>query len=291
MVNYGSHALIEQNLGDLAGDGSTIVVVVDNFSTTTEREACARLCSASGWEFVPSPNVGFGEGINAGVAHALALGCDEIVMVNPDLALQAADLGRLVELSAARPDDLVAPRIMTPQGRPWGRLGVIQLEEGRLYTHGDHPGSPRWLSGACLAVSAPLWRRMGGFAPGYFMYWEDVDLSYRVQAAGGVLVLVDDLVVVHDAGGTQSTGSAKSALFTYYNCRNRLVFAARNLDRRQQRAWLRTTAAEVRRSIGRANQSRLAAKVTRALWPALLGTAAGLLFLARSRIAARRGGE
>ncbi len=285
VVNYGSHDLIERNLAGAVGDGSgtLTVVVVDNFSTAAEREACEAMCRLARWEFVPSPNVGFGEGVNAGVERLVDLGCDVVVMVNPDLAVSREALERLARLAGERPDRLVAPRIVTPLGNPWGRLGVIALGEGRLYTHGEDPGSPRWLSGACLALSVPLWRRLGGFTPGYFMYWEDVDLSYRVQRAGGELLLDDELVLVHDAGGTQPGGSAKSTMFTYYNCRNRLVFAALNLDRSLRWVWIRTSGAELRRAIGRANQTSTAAKLTRALWPALVGTASGLAFLAGVR--------
>ena len=161
---------------------------------------------------------------------------------------------------------------------------MISIGEGRLYTHGDHPGSPRWLSGACLAICASFWQQLGGFAPGYFMYWEDVDLSFRVQKAGGSLLLAQDIRVEHDAGGTQGGSTAKSWLFTYYNCRNRLVFAARNLTGRQQLVWVLTSGAELRRAIGRANMPDLGSRLTRALPPAVLGTAAGLGRLLAGRV-------
>jgi len=284
IVNYGSHALVEQNHAHLGSD--VHVVVVDNYSGASERAACADLCVRRGWEFVPNENTGFGEGVNLGMSRLIAAGCNVLVTANPDLQLSTEQLCALAGRALANPAALVAPQIVTPLGRPWGRLGVISIGEGRLYTHGDHPGSPRWLSGACLAICASFWQQLGGFAPGYFMYWEDVDLSFRAQKAGGSLVLAEDIRVVHDAGGTQGGSTAKSWLFTFYTCRNRLVFAARNLTGRQQLVWVLTSGAELRRAIGRANMPDLGSRLTRALPPALLGTVAGLSRLLAARVQA-----
>ena len=275
IVNYRSHALVEQNHARLRGSGIH-VVVVDNYSDDAERAACEDLCARQGWEFAPNVNSGFGEGVNLGMSRLIVAGCNSLVMANPDLQLGLEQLCELAGRALADPTALVAPQIVTPLGRPWGRLGVISIGEGRLYTHGDHPGSPRWLSGACLAISASLWLRLGGFTPGYFMYWEDVDLSFRAQKAGGSLVLAEDIRVEHDAGGTQGGSTAKSWLFTYYNCRNRLVFAARNLSGREQLVWVLTSGVELRRAIGRANFPDFRSRLTRVLPPALLGTIAGL---------------
>lgn len=57
------------------------------------------------------------------------------------------------------------------------------------------------------------------------------------------MVLRTDLVAVHDQGGTQGErrGRAKSPLYYHYNIRNRMVFAARLLARRQVARWLLLT--------------------------------------------------
>jgi GT2 family glycosyltransferase len=41
-----------------------------------------------------------------------------------------------------------------------------------------------WLSGACLLTRTAAFRQVGGFAPDYFMYFEEVDLARRLAAYG-----------------------------------------------------------------------------------------------------------
>ncbi len=98
-----------------------------------------------------------------------------------------------------------------------------------------------WVSGACFAISARAVAPVGGFDEDYFLYWEDVDFSRRVRAAGGsVRVILDTASAVHDEGGTHDdrpAGRAKSETYYYYNIRNRLLFAQR-LARRGARPAL-----------------------------------------------------
>lgn len=50
-----------------------------------------------------------------------------------------------------------------------------------------HPksGVTDWCSGACLLISSQLYRTLQGFDETFFLYCEDVDLSWRVRAQGG----------------------------------------------------------------------------------------------------------
>jgi GT2 family glycosyltransferase len=85
-----------------------------------------------------------------------------------------------------------------------------------------------------------LLARVGPFDEPYFLYWEDVDYSYRCLQAGGRLAVRTDLAVMHAGGGTQEArrGTAKPRRYYRYNCRNRLLFAARHLGGRQLLHWI-----------------------------------------------------
>lgn len=246
VVNYGSHALLEQSLLplDLEALGA-VVVVVDNFSTVTERSAVTALSERFGWHLVTvNGNPGFGAGVNLGVAQAKSLGCTTYLLLNPDARAEDAVVTALVAHVDREPRDLVSPRVLRPDGSTWFAGGDLDLVSGR--TTGVRPGRPRvgvpWLTGACLVAHDDLWTELGGFDESMFMYWEDVELSYRCLRVGGGLIVRDDLTVVHDVGGTQD-GEDKSALYFYWNSRNRLAFAALHLTPQQCRRWLWATPA------------------------------------------------
>jgi GT2 family glycosyltransferase len=263
VVNFGSHALLDAHLGGhraALGRLGVSVVVVDNFSTSTELAAIRRTADRGGWQLVESPtNVGFGAAVNLGVSRARELGCDGLLLLNPDAVIGLDVIAALREHVALAPGEAVTPRIVTPSGRVEFRGSQLRLADGRI--QGLGPGSPMrrepfvldttvtgrlsgptqgWLSGACLALSLELFDRAGGFDESYFLYWEDLDLSRRIERVGGTLVVRDDLEIVHDEGGTQAlrSGRVRPDTYYYFNCRNRLTFAARNLERTAILRWI-----------------------------------------------------
>lgn len=242
VVNYGSSDLLATNLPRTTGDSRVRVVVVDSFSTVEERAVVTRLTADRGWDLLtPATNVGFGGGTNLGAAHALAEGAQVLVFLNPDAWTDPAGLTALA--AAVRSDGraLAAPRIHRPDGGVYSR-GVTYLHpaDGTMSGQRPAPDDVPWLSGACLAVGAALWTELGGFDEDYFLYWEDVDLSWRAVEAGARLEVVDDAHVVHDEGGTQeSRGRAKSETYYRYDIRNRMLFARKNLGPAGVRRWRR----------------------------------------------------
>jgi GT2 family glycosyltransferase len=63
---------------------------------------------------------------------------------------------------------------------------------------GTSPVPVSFLSGACLAVRRDDWDEVGGLAPGFFMYHEDLDLSHRLRLGGKRFGLLPRAQVVHD---------------------------------------------------------------------------------------------
>jgi len=247
VVNYGSSALLAENLVPLGrGLVDAVIVVVDNLTTVDEREAATSIAKAEGWQLLtPDSNLGFGAGVNLGAARALELGATALLILNPDAAIEPRAAEALVDRSRANPLALLCPRIVRPDGSTWFDGADLHLTDGRLRNRAARPASgwEPWLTGACLLASAELWQLVGGFDLDYFLYWEDVDLSHRVLVAGGSLEVCDDIVAMHAEGGTQgagheTAGEPKSATYYYFTIRNRLLFAAKHLDDAGYQRWL-----------------------------------------------------
>lgn len=56
----------------------------------------------------------------------------------------------------------------------------------------------KWVSGAAFCLSKKIWKATGGFDPSIHMYCEDVDLSWRVKAAGFKLKVCPSAKFFHD---------------------------------------------------------------------------------------------
>lgn len=259
VVNYASHDLIAHNFpSDLLHDAQATLFVVDNFTSQAEVAQLNHLADERGWRVITnSRNLGFGAGVDRGAQAAIDEGFPSLLLVNPDVQLSAAVIRELSQHVSDNPNDLVSPRIVTGAGTLWFDGGSLDPESGRVATaKGADMSAPyAWLSGACLAVSAQLWQRIGGFDEQYFLYWEDVDISAKARSVGGNLVVRDDLTVMHEVGATQ--GSGKSVVYLRYNARNRLIFAAKWLPVGVQRKWILRTPMESYRVLVRGGRRNL----------------------------------
>lgn len=121
----------------------------------------------------------------------------------------------------------------------------------------DHPAERFGACGAALVTTAGTWRRLGGFAAGFFAYYEDLDWSWRVRLAG-MSIRYDPMVTVRHVGGA-TTGGPASPQVQALAARNRLLCLARN-------APLRVLSAEMRRDVTpRASRRALLQQLPRAL--------------------------
>ena len=261
VVNYRSHALVDENFSALDIDQDIIggLVLVDNFSSLEEQAAAADLCERLGWEFVPrSTNDGFATACNEGIWAAHRRGASSVLLVNPDAQVSPELVDGVGRQLAHEPTTLISPLVVTSEGTPYFRGARVDLRDGHMrrwtgleesrqpdYLDASWPDRP-WLTGACLGFTVALWDMAGGLDERYFLYWEDVDFSQRCVKAGARLCLRSDLVAVHDEGGThgEQGSRARSTTYYYYNCRNRLVYAASHLSRAEGWRWVWSTPRE-----------------------------------------------
>lgn len=140
---------------------------------------------------------GFGHNHNQAFQHCRSR---HFGVINPDLEDLPADLWpRLVALADQPGVGCAYPRLLNLDGTvqdsereiptPWALL--------KRYTH--RPPVPRrdWVNAACWVLQSDIWRQMGGFDEGYFLYCEDVDFCLRLQTAGWQLARADTHMTHH----------------------------------------------------------------------------------------------
>ncbi|MCU1606268.1 MAG: glycosyltransferase [Modestobacter sp.] len=218
-VTYSPGATLDGFLSSLSAATTrpVDVVLADNGSTdgAPERAAAsyphARLLRTGG-------NVGYGAAANAGLAD---LTDGYALIANPDVRFEPGSVDELLAVAARWPRAAtVGPAIRTPDGElyPSARdlpalgTGIGHAAFGwvwpanpwtaryRREREAPRERSAGWLSGSCFLVDVAAFRSVGGFDPGYFMYFEDVDLAERLGRRGWLHVYAPSAVVVHEGG-------------------------------------------------------------------------------------------
>ena len=145
-----------------------------------------------------SENLGFATAVNQGLERATGKYC---ALVNPDTAIGPECLARLCEHLERNPGvGLVGPRLLNEEGAEQVSLAPYpspgELARNWLGRPTRDP-SQLWLVGAMVLAETALLRQLGGLDEGFFLYGEDMDLSYRVQQAGRAVRLDQDVHITH----------------------------------------------------------------------------------------------
>lgn len=209
------------------------LIVVDNGST----DATPELLDSVGGDIVVirnEENLGYGVACNQGAERARGR---VLVFLNNDTVCGPKWIDHLLDaLAEDAAVGAVQPRLVYPDGRLCDAGGQIFAGGeawlyGRAVATADAPEftcrrAPDYVSGACLAVRAHAFRQVGGFDHRYApAYYEDVDLSFALRAAGWKLLYEPASLVSHLEGGTAGTDLGRG--LKSYQVRNRDVFAAK----------------------------------------------------------------
>jgi hypothetical protein len=202
------------------------VYLVDNASTEETRKYLQVEFPEA--KIIPRADGNYAAANNAGLKQALSDGCEYFVIANLDTIFSANWLQELVK--AAQADQrfgLVQSKILLSGQNNWhlNSLGNINNFLGFGYT--SHHGEPDrhivgfpeigYASGCSFLIKKEVLEKIGFYDEEYYMYHDDLELSWRAKLAGYKIVLAPESFLWH------KYEFQRSLKMVYYMERNRYL--------------------------------------------------------------------
>jgi GT2 family glycosyltransferase len=253
IVNYNVRYFIEQAIVSINKAGQNIsmeIIVIDNASSDNS-VAILQKKFPQIHIIANKENVGFGKANNQGISIAKG---KYILLVNPDTVLQENTLSVCLEFIEKHPDcgalgvkmidgkgnflpeskrGLPSPSVafykmsglssLFPKSQIFNRYHLGFLDK-------DKNHEVDVLSGAFMFFKGDLLKEIGGFDEDYFMYGEDIDLSYQVLKKGYKNYYVADTSIIHYKGESTKKGSLNYVKVFYEAM---LIFAKKHFSKKQ----------------------------------------------------------
>ena len=245
IVNYNTREHLRACLATVQTEEPTEVVVVDNASSDGSVEMVQ---AAYPWVrlYANRKNLGYGAAANQAIASCNA---PYVLLLNADTLLESGGLRKLSayldqHLRAA----IVGPRLVNSHGAPqrswfpfpsryvchtWTTLPQLDAfcgrsTRGQLIHYlfgfreqelGTAPDMRNrvvpWVLGAALAVRRQAFEAMEGFDESFYMYFEEVDLCYRLACAGWQVHFTPTTTIVH-VGGVSTTQRPAAMMLQFF---------------------------------------------------------------------------
>lgn len=249
IVNYNVRYFLEQTILSVYKSNVNFeyeIFVVDNNSSDDSLKMLAQKFSKVD-VIANKDNVGFSKANNQAIK--LAKG-EFILLLNPDTIIQEDTLQRCIdkmesdtnigglgvkmydgagnflpESKRGFPSPLAAFAKMSglsklfPKSKTFGQYHLTYLDKNQSYEIDV-------LSGACMLLRKSVLDKVGLLDEDYFMYGEDIDLSYRIKQAGFKNYYFADTSIIHFKGESTKKGSL-NYIKVFYNAM--IIFANKHV--------------------------------------------------------------
>jgi GT2 family glycosyltransferase len=217
--------------------GALHLYMVDNGGLPDMGDSLEALAGVGGGYtlIVGHGNVGYGRGHNLAITQPLGR---YHLILNPDIDMNPDTLAKAVDFMESHPDvGLLTPAIFDDAGemqflcRQYPTLidlfvrGFLPASMRRLFerrlaryemraqiSDRDTVWDPPIVSGCFMLFRSDVLKKLEGFDPRYFLYFEDYDLSLRAHDVARV-AYVPSVRVVHHGGGASRKGFAHIRMF------------------------------------------------------------------------------
>jgi N-acetylglucosaminyl-diphospho-decaprenol L-rhamnosyltransferase len=234
VVDHDAGPLLGGCVRSLLDDGAASVVVVENGAPGSAEaaldalDALAALRNEDSSPRVrvvrPGRNIGYGAGVNRGLAALAATSPppEWVLVSNADLEVHPGTLDALRAALESHPAwAVVGPRIFTDTGDVYPSVRVFPsftdaaghallalFKPDNPFTKRYKPEVPEggvvteagWISGSCFLARRQAMEELGGFDEAYFMYAEEMDLCWRAHQAGWGVGFAGSGAVTHIEG-------------------------------------------------------------------------------------------
>lgn len=219
------------------------IVVVDNGSTDNSESLIEGLPKVT--LVRTGKNLGFGKGCNLGATYTHT---EFLLFLNPDTRLFPDSLGKVLDF-IQKPDNanvgIWGVQLLDENGhvqrscarfpsatgfiaRATGLQRIIPTA-GQVMSEWDHAKTCQvdQVIGAFFLVRRNVFETLHGFDEKFFVYFEEVDFSYRAKQLGWLSVYFAEVQAFHAGGGTSRQVKAKRL---FYSLRSRILYAFKHFN-------------------------------------------------------------
>jgi hypothetical protein len=223
VISWNTRELLRRCLATAVAESPGEVVVVDNGSSDGSVEMVRAEFPSVRLEVLPG-NPGYGAAANIAFSRCDA---EYLLLLNSDTELGSGTLAALIaHLDRCPRAGIAGPRLLNPdrslqkstfpfpsplvplfKRRPLADLVAVvpRLRENFVgaWEH-DYTRTVPWVLGAALAIRRSAFQAVGGFDESFVMYYEEVDLCYRMRQAGWEIHFTPAAEVIHVGGASTS---------------------------------------------------------------------------------------
>ena len=207
------------------------IIIVDNNSSDNSVSVFEKYISIHKREeitLIKNPrNLGFAGGINTGLVYARKQGFEYIGVLNPDAIADKNWCRALVDELSTNLDCGIATGIMQRRDgktldttgdfyTTWGLPGPQNRDEP-VENAPSKPGEVFGATGGGAIYRAAMFDDIDMFDEDFFMYYEDVDLSFRAQLAGWKVRFTPKGIAYHKVGASSKKVPGLAVYNTFKN--------------------------------------------------------------------------
>lgn len=204
-------------------------------SNTTPNDSLNNFCNKNNIKLlIGDKTKGFAANNNdvfKSISNKINFDSDYFLILNPDIFIQPDAIERLLKQAEEHHSDISAinlfkdlekktfdnsirysPSLLNPI------KSLLNIKRNDFYDKSkiENPHDIDWAAGSFLLIRCNVFRKLEGFDPSYFMYYEDADLCRRAHKLGFTIKYFPEITAIHLA--QHQNRKILSKHFYYYCC-------------------------------------------------------------------------